>query len=40
VLKRAEGIVWVGRGEVLVGDLEGTNGVVHVTNMVLEPDVE
>lgn len=40
VLKRAEGIVWVGRGEVLVGDLEATNGVVHVTNMVLEPDVE
>lgn len=40
VLKRAEGIVWVGRGEVLVSDLEGTNGVVHVINMVLEPDVE
>jgi uncharacterized surface protein with fasciclin (FAS1) repeats len=40
VLKRTEGVVWVGRGEVLVGDLEGTNGVVHVINMVLEPDVE
>lgn len=40
VLKKAEGIVWVGRGEVVVSDIEGTNGVVHVTNMVLEPDVE
>ncbi|MEK7952383.1 fasciclin domain-containing protein [Luteolibacter soli] len=36
VLKKAAGAVWVGRGEVLVGDLEGTNGVVHVINMVLE----
>ena len=40
VLKTAEGIVWVGRGEVLVGDLEATNGVVHVINMVLEPNGE
>jgi len=40
VLKAAEGIVWVGRGEVLVGDLEATNGVVHVINMVLEPNGE
>ena len=40
VLKNAEGVVWVGRSEVLVGDLEATNGVVHVINMVLEPNGE
>jgi uncharacterized surface protein with fasciclin (FAS1) repeats len=40
VLKNAEGVVWIGRGEVLVGDLEATNGVVHVINMVLEPNGE
>jgi uncharacterized surface protein with fasciclin (FAS1) repeats len=40
VLKNTEGVVWVGRGEVLLGDLEGTNGVVHVINMVLEPNGE
>jgi uncharacterized surface protein with fasciclin (FAS1) repeats len=40
VLKKADGIVWVGRAEVLVSDLEATNGVVHVINMVLEPGGE
>jgi uncharacterized surface protein with fasciclin (FAS1) repeats len=40
VLKKTDGVVWVGRGEVLVGDQEATNGVVHVVNMVLEPDGE
>ena len=40
VLKKADGIVWVGRGEVVVGDLQGTNGIVHVINMVLEPGGE
>jgi uncharacterized surface protein with fasciclin (FAS1) repeats len=40
VLKKSDGTVWVGRGEVLVGDLEGTNGVIHVINMVLDPNGE
>ncbi|MCW1924752.1 fasciclin domain-containing protein [Luteolibacter arcticus] len=40
VLKQTEGVVWVGRGEVVAGDLGATNGVVHVINMVLEPDNE
>jgi len=40
VLKNTEGVVWVGRGEVMVGDLEATNGIVHVINMVLEPNGE
>ncbi|MCW1885943.1 fasciclin domain-containing protein [Luteolibacter flavescens] len=40
VLKKSDGIVWVGRGEVLDADIEATNGVVHVINMVLEPDTE
>lgn len=38
VLKNTDGVVWVGPAEVLKGDLEGVNGVVHVINMVLEPD--
>lgn len=40
VLKNTDGVVWVGRGEILRGDLEGTNGVVHVINMVMEPDLQ
>jgi uncharacterized surface protein with fasciclin (FAS1) repeats len=38
VLKATQGVVWVGPGEVLKADLEATNGVIHVINMVLEPD--
>ena len=40
VMKNTDGILWVGRGEVLHGDLQATNGTVHVINVVLEPDVQ
>ena len=40
VLKNADGMLWVGRAEVLQRDIEGTNGVVHVINMVMEPDAQ
>jgi uncharacterized surface protein with fasciclin (FAS1) repeats len=40
VLKNADGMLWVGRAEVLQRGIEGTNGVVHVINMVMEPDAQ
>jgi uncharacterized surface protein with fasciclin (FAS1) repeats len=40
VLKSADGMLWIGRAEVVQRDLEGTNGVVHVINRVMEPDAQ
>ena len=40
ILKADGGTIWVGRGEVMRADLNAANGVIHVINVVLEPDEE
>lgn len=38
ILKADGGTIWVGHGEVMRPDINAMNGVIHVINVVLEPD--